>query len=231
MHRAHSISASAAGATRPGPAASLLIVAVALLAASAAGVHAQSPGGKISRYLIVSGDSSSGSWDSHDEPRFKEWRARYGGRFAWFRQDGHDYLVTGQVTLDDLDEAMAPQREVNRQQSEVNLHQADVNRMQAGVNGQQTEVNRAQAEVNREQALVNQHAAEQSTVNRMQSDVNDKQHAVNAEQQKVNRAQEVVNQEQGVVNKLQTRVSAEVAQALQGVFDAARIDGLAREIR
>lgn len=186
---------------------------------------------RVSRYLIVSGDSSSGSWDSRDEPRFSEWRSKYGAHFAWFRQDGRDYIVTDSRTLAQLDDAMAPQREVNRQQAEVNRHQAEVNRLQDGVNGHQADVNRAQAAVNRQQALVNEGTEAQSRVNRNQSEVNSRHHDVNAEQDIVNRRQAGVNKEQEAVNQMQTRASAEIDKALQAVFDSAREQGLALDVR
>ena len=184
---------------------------------------------RVTRYLIVSGDSWSGSWDSRDEPRFEVWRAEYGSRFAWFRQDGRDYIVNDEHTLVELQQAMAPQREVNRRQDEVNRHQSEVNRLQDGVNGHQGDVNRAQDEVNRQQSLVNEGREAQSRVNQIQSEVNAKQRAVNAEQDKVNQKQAVVNKEQGEVNQMQTRASAEIDKALQSVFDAARRQGLAHE--
>jgi hypothetical protein len=184
---------------------------------------------RVTRYLIVSGDSSSGSWDNRDEASLSEWRSKYGSHFAWFRQDGRDYIVTDTRILAQLDAAMAPQREVNRQQAEVNRHQADVNRLQDGVNSHQADVNRSQAEVNRQQSLVNRGAGDQDRVNQLQSEVNAKQHAVNAEQDKVNQKQAVVNKEQDVVNQMQTRASAEIDKALQAAFDSARLQGLAHE--
>jgi hypothetical protein len=184
---------------------------------------------KVTRYLIVSGDSSSGSWDSRDEARFKEWRSKYGAHYAWLRQDGRDYIVTDSRTMAEFEAAMAPQREVDRRQAEVNRNQADVNRLQEGVNSHQAEVNRAQAEVNRQQSLVNQGTGVQSHVNQIQSEVNGKQHAVNAEHDQVNQRQAVVNKEQDAVNLMQTRVSAEIDKALQAVFDSARRQGLAHE--
>jgi hypothetical protein len=185
---------------------------------------------RITRYLIVSGDSSSGSWDSRDEPRFAEWRAKYGSRYAWFRQDGRDYIINDDGTLDQLRDAMAPQREVNRRQDGVNRHQDFVNRQQERVNRQQDDVNRAQDNVNRQQNLVNREGGEQARVNQLQSEVNGKQRAVNAEQDKVNREQAIVNKEQDVVNQMQTRASAEIEKALQALFDSARRQGLAHEV-
>jgi len=185
---------------------------------------------KVTRYLIVSGDSSSGSWDSRDEPRFREWRSKYGSHYAWFRQDGRDYIVTDEQTLAELQHAMAPQLEVNRREGEVNRHQAEVTRLQEGVNPQQADVNRAQAEVNRQQGLVNRGAGDQDRVNQVQEEVNGRQHAVNAEQDKVNQRQAVVNKEQGEVNRMQTRASAEIDKALQAVFDSARRRGTAHEV-
>ncbi|HLY16889.1 MAG TPA: hypothetical protein VKR61_06670 [Bryobacteraceae bacterium] len=215
--------------------------AAVLLTASGAPLLTQGPetpvtpqpaqGSHISRYLIVSGDSSSGSWDSADDARLKRWRARYGSEFVWFRQDGRDYIVTDQDTLAEFQRAMAPQHAVNRQQNDVNRHQQDVNGQQARVNSHQQEVNRAQAEVNRQQSQVNAGAADQNRVNRLQSGVNGKQQVVNAEQEKVNRQQEVVNREQDVVNRAQSRASVEIDRALQQVFDSARRQGLAREAR
>jgi len=205
-----------------------LVTAVAFLAAAQGPIAlCDTP---VTRYLIVSGDSSSGSWDSRDEARLREWRSKYGSHFAWFRQDGRDYIVTDSRILDQFEDAMVPQREVNRQQAEVNRHQSEVNRLQDGVNGHQADVNRAQAEVNRQQNLVNRGDGEQSRVNQLQSEVNGKQHAVNAEQDQVNQEQDVVNKEQDAVNRMQTRASAEIEKALQVLFDAARRHGLAHEV-
>jgi hypothetical protein len=186
---------------------------------------------RVTRYLIVSGDSSSGSWDSRDEPRFKEWRSKYGSRYAWFRQDGRNYIVNDDHTLAELQDAIAPQLEVNHQQDEVNRHQAYVNRVQEGVNSHQADVNRAQAEANRQQNLVNQGSGVQSHVNQIQSEVNGRQRGVNAEQDKVNQRQAIVNKEQDAVNQMQTRASAEIDKALQGVFDSARRKGQAHEFQ
>jgi len=183
------------------------------------------------RYLIVSGDSMSGSWDSSDEARIAKWRAQYGPEFAWFRQDGRDYIVTDERTLMALHDAMGPQREINRQQSEVNRHQGEVNRQQGIVNGHQAEVNRAQAEVNRQQDLVNRGEAHQDSANRMQAEVNGKQQKVNAEQETVNQQQAVVNREQDVVNRAQERASAEIDHALHDVFSSALREGRAHEAR
>jgi len=249
IHRIHRTSDGAAispGLARLGFAAILLLaVPVVFLAAAQAPVAPAAPTpptalqapptsahdtAKVTRYLIVSGDSSSGSWDSRDEPRFREWRSKYGSHYAWFRQDGRDYIVTDEQTLAELQHAMAPQLEVNRRQGEVNRHQAEVNRLQDGVNTQQAEVNRAQAEVNRQQGLVNRGAGDQDRVNRIQGEVNGRQRGVNAEQDKVNQRQAVVNKEQGEVNQMQTRASAEIDKALQVVFDSARRRGTAHEV-
>jgi nucleoid-associated protein YgaU len=210
------------------PLAPMAPVAPAAPQAPALGARDES---KVTRYLIVSGGSMNGAWDSRDERRFKEWRSKYGPHYAWFRQDGRDYIVTDSHTMAQFEDAMAPQREVNRCQSVVNSHQAEVNRMQGEVNGHQADVNRAQAEVNRQQGLVNEGSAEQSRVNELQSEVNRKQGAVNAEQDQVNRQQGVVNREQDAVNQAQDRASAEIDKALQAVFDSARRQGLPHEVR
>ena len=210
------------------PLAPMAPVAPAAPQAPALGARDES---KVTRYLIVSGGSMNGAWDSRDERRFKEWRSKYGPHYAWFRQDGRDYIVTDSHTMAQFEDAMAPQREVNRCQSVVNSHQAEVNRMQGEVNGHQADVNRAQAEVNRQQGLVNEGSGAQSRVNELQSEVNRKQGAVNAEQDQVNRQQGVVNREQDAVNQAQDRASAEIDKALQAVFDSARRQGLPHEVR
>lgn len=245
IHRIPDGTAATHGLTRNGFAAILLLgVAVVVVAAAQAPMAPTSPAAplapqapaapahgntRVTRYLIVSANDMSGSWDSRDEPRFQEWRSKYGSHYAWFRQDGRDYIVTDARILAQFEDAMAPQREVNSRQAEVNRHQADVNRLQDGVNRHQADVNRAQAEVNRQQNLVNQGGEEQSRVNQLQSDVNGKQHVVNAEQDKVNQRQSVVNKEQGEVNQMQTRASAEIDKALQAVFDSARRQGSAHQ--
>ncbi len=187
--------------------------------------------GKVSQYIVVSGDSWSGSWDGRDERKYKKWRAQYGSHYAFFRKDGRDYIVTDAHTMQQFDDAMAPQREVNRQQEEVNSHQEQVNSQQERVNSHQEDVNRAQEDVNREQGLVNDGSGNQDRVNRMQAAVNGRQQTVNAEQEKVNDKQAVVNREQEAVNRVQERASAQVEKALQAVFTTAVHDGLAHEIR
>lgn len=210
------------GWTRYGLAPMVLVAALVVV------LGAADHGGKISRYLIVSSDSSmSGSSNSADEPRISHLRDKYGSRFAWFRQDGRDYVVNDSRFMDQLDEAMAPQREVNQEQDEVNRRQDEVNRLQDQVSRQQDEVNRAQDVVNRQQDLVNEGSASQSRVNELQAKVNERQQAVNAEQAKVNQRQAQVNSEQNKVNQIQARATAEIQKALQTLFDSARRQGLA----
>jgi hypothetical protein len=237
IHRILDGTAISRGVTRNGLATILLLGApVVFVAAAAVPAPPQAPlpaahnTARVTRYLIVSGDSSSGSWDSRDEPRFKEWRSKYGSRYAWFRQDGRDYIVNDDHTMAEFQDAMAPQREVNRRQDDVNRHQEMVNRQQERVNRHQDDVNRAQDDVNQQQNLVNRGGGEQSRVNQLQSEVNGKQQAVNAEQDKVNQEQTVVNKEQDAVNQMQTRASAEIDKALQALFDSARRQGLAHEV-
>jgi beta-lactamase regulating signal transducer with metallopeptidase domain len=214
------------GLTRYGLAIILLFgTPVVFLAAAGAG-PAQAP---VTQYMIVSGQSLNGSWDS-PEPFFKGWGSKYGSHYAWFRQDGREYIVNDDRTMAQLEEAMAPQREVNRHQEDVNRHQEVVNGQQEKVNRHQEDVNRAQEDVNQQQNLVNRGSGEQSRVNQLQSEVNGKQQAVNAEQDQVNQEQDVVNKEQDAVNRMQTRASAEIEKALQVLFDAARRHGLAHEV-
>jgi hypothetical protein len=197
--------------------------------------EAQAPA-EINRYLIVDGDSMSGSWDSRDEQRINAWRTRYGSKFAWFRRSGHDYIVTDDKTLAEIREAMSPQKEVSAKQAEVNRAQAEVNRHQAKVNGYQDEVNRAQAQVNARQRTVGQSSREGATdtsaqlrVNEMQSEVNARQNLVNAEQHDVNAEQHVINDQQEIVSQIQKRVSKEIQRSLARIFEAGFRTGLARE--
>src|SRR5580704_10143582 len=114
-----------------------------MLSAGLAGVVGgiAAPQGAVTRYLIVSGDSMSGSWDSRDEHLIQQLRSQYGNHFVWFRQAGHDYAGSGDVLLADIQAAMVPQREVNRQQSDVNRRQNEVNKLQKDVNVHQSDVN------------------------------------------------------------------------------------------
>ena len=173
----------------------------------------------IRRYLIVHGDSMSGSWDESDAPSRAELRAQLGDRFAWFRKDGHEYVVTDSAIMDELDRASEPQKNVNRLQ-------AGVNREQKRVNGMQAVVNTHQHDVNAMQALVNDHpsAVDQERVNRNQSEVNAEQKDVNAEQAKVNAIQEKVNEEQ-------SRVSAEFGRRVQEILNSALQSGVATKLR
>ncbi len=188
-------------------------LAFALILAAAPALFAA---GKVTRYVIVSGDSTSGSWDGHADGRLKQWRAKYGSHYAWFSMDGRDYLVSDERTLADFERAMAPQRAVNLRQEEVNSHQEEVNR-------HQEDVNRRQEAVNHQQSLVNEGSGSQARVNELQSEVNGKQ-------QKVNQQQSVVNREQDAVNQLQRQASVEVNRALQVVFENAVRQGTAHEV-
>jgi len=152
------------------------------------------------RYLIVSGNSMSGSFSSDDRLPLEQRKSKYGPNFVWFRQDGTDYLITDASVMNELNDAMAPQREVNRMQSEVNQQQGEVNRHQSTVNEHQGRLNKAQGEVNRMQQEVNRGASGgQDRVNAAQSDVNTQQQEVNGEQAVVNAEQSLVNKEQDKV--------------------------------
>lgn len=175
--------------------------------------------GVIRRYIVVHGDSMSGSWDESDSPSSEELRARFGDRFAWFRYEGHDYVVRDSAVMDELDQAMEPQKNVNRMQGGVNREQERVNAMQAGVNAHQHDVNAMQRRVNEHESGI-----DQEMVNRKQSDVNAEQADVNAEQAKVNAKQHKVNEEQH-------RVSAEFNRRVQDIFNSALDRGVATRLR
>jgi hypothetical protein len=202
------------------------------------------------RYMIFSGDSVSGSWDSRDRMDEEGLQARFGPNFAWFRQGGYEYVVTDSGVLAELERAMEPQKEVNRIQSEVNnlqsvvnLHQNDVNRVQGEVNSQQAKVNRRQEIINQLQSakkddeLIKQMSAalaelqstkggsaDQETVNREQAKVNEMQAQVNEEQHKV-------NEQQNKVNENQKRVSAEYSGRIDEILDSALRRHLAEQLK
>lgn len=208
--------------------------------------------GAIRRYIIANGDSMSGSWDSEDPVNDSSLRERFGDHFAWFRQNGKDYVITDAATLAELDKAMEPQKNVNRMQADVNGDQSRVNDLQAKVNAHQGDVNAVQNEVNHRQALANQVQdavdrggnadliqkleaeiqtlraskpdVSQESVNRMQAQVNQEQAGVNAEQAKVNEKQHKVNDEQH-------RASAIIRDRLQVVFEKALQNGTAKEMK
>ena len=173
----------------------------------------------VRRYIIVNGDSTNGSWDDSDSVSADELRGQFGDRFAWFRKDGHEYVITASAVMDDLERAMEPQKKVNRMQAGVNREQARVNEMQSVVNAHQRDVNAMQSQVNESQS-----AAGQERVNRKQADVNAEQSDVNAEQAKVNAMQDKVNEEQ-------RRVSAEFSRRIDEIFDSALESGVAKNLR
>jgi beta-lactamase regulating signal transducer with metallopeptidase domain len=202
-------------------------------------------GDSIRRYMIVSGDSMTGSWDSDYPSQYTELRKKYGPKFVWFSKGGNDYVVTDAGVLEELHEAMAPQNEVNRMQGEVNRMQDTVNQHQADVNRAQGEVNAIQDRVNRRQDLINElqnaqgnddlirkleNALAQLRANR--SEVGD-QESANREQDKVNVMQERVNQEQSKVNEQQDKVNRaqeKVSQQLQGRVEAILESALPRHL-
>jgi protein-disulfide isomerase-like protein with CxxC motif len=186
--------------------------------------------GAIRRYIIHLGDTQSGSWDSRDPVRPEALRARFGNRFAWFRQGGAEHVITDEGLLRDIERAMEPQKKVNAQQDQVNRLQSTVNNLQAKVNSQQNDVNGVQDTVNAQQAKVN---TAQSAVNKRQDLLNRIQDAGSRDgkdaavrkvetllkdlraasgpssQEDVNRLQSKVNEEQSRVNELQQKVNVE----------------------
>jgi hypothetical protein len=196
--------------------AALLLPLTFLATATAHADSAKATEHVIRRYIIVQGSSStSGSWEESDSTSAEELRSRFGDRFAWFRKDGHEYVVTDSAVMGELDRAMEPQKNVNRMQAGVNREQGRVNEMQAGVNAHQHNVNAMQTQVNASQSN-----AGQERVNRKQSDVNAEQAGVNAEQGKVNAMQEKVNEEQ-------RRVSAEFNRRVEEILNSALQSGAA----
>jgi beta-lactamase regulating signal transducer with metallopeptidase domain len=208
------------------------------------------PGRSIRRYIVFSGDSTSGSWDSSDSPDEQELRQRFGEHFVWFRQGRSEYVVTDASVMAQLEEAMAPQKEVNRMQEAVNKQQEVVNQHQENVNRSQSAVNAIQEAVNRRQELINElQAAEgddelirrleatlaelrakkgetkdQDTANREQAKVNALQAHVNEEQNKVNEQQHKVNEEQN-------RVSGQYEGRITEILDSAVRQHLAQELK
>ena len=207
--------------------------------------------GTIRRYMIFSGDSTSGSWDSRDPVDQEDLRARFGRNFAWFRQAGNEYVVTDAGVLRELQEAVEPQQEVNRMQAEVNTQQALVGLMQLDVNSQQNDVNASQQEVNRRQDLINRIQAlagkedTQALIQELQAaifelrgtkadayqgTVNRRQAQVNEAQAHVNQQQDQVNEQQHKVNDEQRRVSAVYNRRIEEILDSAVRRNLAQRV-
>jgi len=212
-------------------------------------MSAQTPDSEVYPYVIIHG--TSGSWVS-DAADLALLRQRFGNDFAWFRQNGHEYLVVDSATLYKLQQAMEPQADVNGMQADVNRAQDHVNILQSKVNAHQSDVNDLQNQVNRRQDLVNklQDAVtrgdnsssiekleaeikelrgkniepNQALVNRQQSEVNREQENVNAEQAKVNNMQQKVNEQQ-------QRVSAEFHQRMQEILGSAVKGGVAKQLK
>jgi len=219
-------SAQAASAASPAQAAT----------AQAGTTQAEGPHHGIRHYMIVSGSSMSGSWDSGDRMDEEGLREKFGPKFAWFRQSGNEYVVTDAGVLAELEQAMEPQKEVNRMQHGVNDQQAEVNRHQADVNRAQSEVNTIQASVNRRQHLIDELQAakgDEELIRKLEAmlaelkakkgEAND-QEAANRAQAKVNQMQARVNEEQGKVNEQQNKVNEEQVRV------SAKVDGRVEEI-
>jgi hypothetical protein len=206
-------------------------------------------GDSIRRYMIVSGDSMTGSWDSDYPSQYTELRKKYGPKFVWFSKGGNDYVVTDAGVLEELHEAMAPQNEVNRMQGEVNRLQDTVNQHQADVNRAQGEVNAIQDRANRRQNLINElqnaqgnddlirkleDALAQLRPNRSevgdQESANREQGKVNAMQERVNQEQSKVNEQQGKVNRAQEKVSEQLQGRVEAILESALRRHVARQI-
>jgi predicted nucleic acid-binding Zn-ribbon protein len=223
-------SASAVAPSEPGTVTP--VEPSAFVQASAASSAAEHPKKEAAqrRYIIVLGNSESGSWDSRDRISPDALRSRFGNRFAWFRNEGAEYVVTDEGVLRDIERAMEPQKKVNAQQDEVNrlqsavntlqdkvnARQNDVNGVQDKVNVQQDKVNSAQAAANKRQDLLNRiHDAgsdngRDSAVKKVEALLNELRTAPAApSQEEVNRLQAKVNEEQSRVNALQNKVNEE----------------------
>jgi beta-lactamase regulating signal transducer with metallopeptidase domain/outer membrane murein-binding lipoprotein Lpp len=210
--------------------ASVIPQAAPASASSAAqgGTPSQSP--EIKRYIIRMGDDLSGSWDSRDAVDEEALHRRFGNRYAWFRQGLKEYVITDSGVLAEFENAMEPQKKVNKLQADVNDLQAKVNERQSGVNApQQTvnalqqQVNAAQQEVNRRQDLVNkiqrsvQEGVNEELISNLEEALRElragkpdvSQEEINRLQAKVNKAQEEVNQGQARVNVEQSKVNKE----------------------
>jgi beta-lactamase regulating signal transducer with metallopeptidase domain len=208
--------------------------------------------GEFERYIVMLGnDTISGSWNSYDNTKPEDLRAKYGSRFAWFRSRGRDYVITDSATLAEIEKAMEPQKEVNRQQSAVNAEQSRVNAMQSVVNGKQGDVNALQGEANRRQEIVNelqssvQNGDKQAAIQKLQKAIDDlraskddvSQDAVNKRQSDVNREQSRVNAEQSKVNEMQSKVnrqqslvSDEYQRRIRAIFESAVSRGVAKQL-
>ena len=209
----------------------------------------------IRRYLIVrpapNGDSITGSWDSEDPVDEAHLREKFGNSFAWFRKDGHEYIITDPAVMADLDKAMEPQKNVNEMQAVVNAAQQRVNGLQTKVNAHQNEVNGLQSEVNHRQELVNRlqdavnHGDNATAIKQLeaelqgyraskvdvsQAEVNRRQTLVNAEQADVNAEQSKVNARQQEVNAEQHRVSEEFNRQMQQILSSALQRGVAKQL-
>lgn len=216
----------------PGPLPPVEPAAFAQVSATSSGAGHQSKEEAHRRYIIVLGNSESGSWDSRDRISPHELRSRFGNRFAWFHKEGTEYVVTDEGVLRDIERAMEPQKKVNAQQDEVNRLQSAVNNLQGKVNARQNDVNGVQDKVNAQQASVNaaQSAANKrqdllnrihdaggrdgkdSAIKKVEALLNELKAAPTApSQEEVNRLQSKVNEEQGRVNELQHKVNAEQA--------------------
>ncbi len=203
------------------------------------------------RYIIVLGDTWLGSWNSSEAANPETLQARYGNRFAWFRQtDNSEYVITDAGVMNDLEKAMEPQKEVIRMQEDVNAQQSVVNSMQQRANVYQGQVNAIQGEINRLQDLINQmQSAENSgdretTVRRLEAALEalrkekdainqatvDRKQSVNAEQAKVKDEQQKLNAMQRLVNTEEHRASALRNQRLEEIFRLAIEKHLAQRV-
>ncbi|MEO8659180.1 MAG: M56 family metallopeptidase [Bryobacteraceae bacterium] len=182
----------------------------------------------VRRYRIFLGDTQSGQWDSDDPVDDEALHARFGRRFAWFRQAGNAYVITDNGVLAEIEKAMEPQKRVNEMQDRVNQLQNAVNQMQEKMNGQQNnvsglqdkvnelqnEVNRLQAEANRIQEIRNRIAdssdkeGKDALIRKMEAAIQElRKSRETVDQDAVNRQQGLVNAEQSRVNEAQHRMN------------------------
>lgn len=219
----------------PAPGLAIGPVSPLTQAATATVVAQQTPAAEprtIRPYLIFLGDTESASWDSRESVDRDAVRARFGRRFAWFRQGGAERVITDEAVLGEIERAMEPQKKVNAAQNRVNQLQSvvnglqqKVNSQQGGANAEQDNVNARQSEVNAAQAQVNKR---QDILNRIQSASTREKKEVavkelekllaelraapdGATQEDVNRLQSKVTEAQARTNELQGKMNQEQA--------------------
>lgn len=191
------------------------------------------------------GHSRNGSGDTRDWKEAEALREEMDARsMLWFRRGDDRYVITDRDLLEQIDEMLAPQLELGRQQGALGRKQGELGRLQGELGQKQGKLGRMQADISRRHAsLVARLAAaslsdrdadlleqEQEAISRQQNEIGELQSELGAQQAKLGERQSVLGAQQAELGRQQEKVSKQVQRQLEALALKAIEDGTAKPV-